>query len=158
MLPDLHDRLDESAMIPFARKIYNTARWWSTPPMPGASEVVEALANWASGVVPKGYTATASSAGITISCGAPRFYHAVILITPALRDVGPRELMLERALQVFATAFQRNMVRITGKAWPDEEAEPHYTVTADEMYVWWGGSTRQDACVQVPPIRRPDVR
>lgn len=144
-------------MTPLVRKIYEAMRWWATPPMPGASELVAALANWASDAVPEGCTVVAANAGITITCGASD-YHATILITPLLRDIEPREMVLGRALQVFAVSFQRNMVRITGGAWPDEYAHPHHLVTADELYVWWGGSTREDASVQVPAIDRPDIR
>lgn len=144
-------------MTSFVHKAIEAARWWATPAMRGANEVVAALASWASGMVPEGYTAVASNMGITISCDAT-FYHAVILITPALRDVESGEQALSLALRMFASGFQRNMARITGKPWPDENAEPHYAVTADELYVWWGGPMRQDARVQVPPIRRPDIK
>jgi hypothetical protein len=139
------------------RQIKEAARWWATPPMTGANEIMEGLASWASSVVPDGYTAVVSDAGITISSGAPTFYHAVILLRPAFRQAEPREQSLGLALQVFAGAFQRNMTRIMGQAWPDEDADPHYSVTADELHVWWGGSTRQEAHVAVPPIRRSDV-
>jgi hypothetical protein len=154
---DLYDRMEKRPMIPWVRKVYEAAQWWTGPPMPGATEVVDALASWASSVVPEGCAVAAGGAGITITCGTAG-YQATIPITPALRDVGPREEVLARALRMFAVAFQRSMCRITDRAWPDEDAGalPHCTVTSDSLHVWWGGPTRQDALVEVPPIRRLD--
>lgn len=124
--------------------------------MRGASKVVDDLASWASEMMPDGYDVTASDAGVTISSGPPSFYHATIFVALTLREIEPPERSLELALQVFAIGFQNNMTRIMGEVWPEADAEPHYSVTSDELHVWWGGKAEQNASVRMPPIPRPD--
>jgi hypothetical protein len=66
----------------------------------------------------------------------------------------------EERLRLFLQAASQRIqkfVSVEGRRWPTATAQPHISITDDEIHIWWGGENEGDATVALRPIVRAEI-
>jgi hypothetical protein len=151
-------------MSPPRREVFRNTALVFAAALSADQRSAEALTNLLAGrleeILPADDFEVEARLGVLNIRGVGRFQGSSTVSTPALVLAISEGSWEERLGAVFMTEgenLQDFLTHVYGEPWPARDATPHVCVTAEDIRLWWGGPTEDDASMKLRPISRQEL-